>query len=53
MPLKPIELAPEVAKTFVKHMRAFYSEPSAIKRDEIAGDAAFLLEPHEGPQSSV
>jgi hypothetical protein len=40
MPAKPLELPPKVAKTFVKHMRDFYAEPSAIKRDRIAGDAA-------------
>jgi hypothetical protein len=43
MPSKPIELPPDVAKAFVKHMRDFYAEPSAIRRDHIAGDAAFML----------
>ena len=41
---------PRVAKTFVKHMRDFYAVPSAIKRDKIAGDAAFLLEPYWPPR---
>jgi hypothetical protein len=50
MPSKPIELPPKVAKTFVKHMRAFYSERSAIKRDKIAGDAAHLLKPYLPPR---
>ena len=45
MPQKPIELPPKVVKSCVKHMRAFRSEPSAIKRDKIAGDAAHLLKP--------
>jgi hypothetical protein len=43
-------LPPKVAKTFVKHMRAFHAEPSAIKRDKIAGDAAHLLEPYLPPR---
>jgi hypothetical protein len=51
MPCKPIELPAKVAKTFVKHMLAFYAEKNAIKRDQIAGDAAFLLEPHMPPRT--
>jgi hypothetical protein len=43
MPSRPVDLPPKVAKTFVKHMRDFYAEPSAIKRDRIAGGAAHLL----------
>jgi hypothetical protein len=50
MARKPIELPPKVAKTFVKHMRAYYAEPSAIKRDKIAGDAAHLLKPYLPPR---
>ena len=50
MPSKPIELPPEVAKTFVKYMRAYHAEPSAIKRDKIAGDAAHLLKPYLPPR---
>jgi hypothetical protein len=50
MPSKPIELPPKVAKTFVKHMRAYYAEPSAIKRDKIAGEAASLLKPYLPPR---
>jgi hypothetical protein len=30
---KPIELPPEVAKAFVRDMRAFHAEKSPIKRD--------------------
>ena len=33
---KPIELPPEVARAFVKDMRAFFAETHAIKRDAIA-----------------
>jgi hypothetical protein len=40
----------EVAKTFVKHMQAYYAERSAIKRDKIASDAAHLLKPYLPPR---
>ena len=43
-------LPPKVAKTFVKHMRAYYAEPSAIKRGKIAGDLAYLLKPYLPPR---
>jgi hypothetical protein len=36
MPRKPIELPPAVARDFVRDMKAFFAEPNAIKRDEIA-----------------
>jgi hypothetical protein len=36
MPRKSIELLRRVARAFVKDMRAFFAEPNAIKRDEIA-----------------
>ena len=36
MPSKPFELPPQVAKAFVRDMRAFFKEENAIKRDEIA-----------------
>ena len=34
---KPLDVPMEVAKAFVKDMRAYFAEPNAIKRDEIAG----------------
>ena len=34
----------QVAKAFVKDMRRYFAEPNAIKRDEIAGRQAWLLE---------
>ena len=37
MPRKPIELKLAVARRFVEDMRAFFAEPNATKRDEIAG----------------
>jgi hypothetical protein len=33
---KPLELPPDVAKRFVKDMRAFFAEEDATKRDVIA-----------------
>jgi hypothetical protein len=46
MPRKQLEVPPAVAQAFAKHMRAYYAEPSAIKRDKIAGDAAHLPKPY-------
>jgi hypothetical protein len=46
MPLKPVELPPAVARAFVKDMRAFFAEPSAIKHDEIASRQLFALKQH-------
>ena len=50
---KPIELSPEVAKTFVKNMRAFHAEPNAIKRDEIAARQARLLNHQHRPNTAL
>jgi hypothetical protein len=36
MPSKPLDLQMEVAKAFVRDMRAFFAEMNAIRRDEIA-----------------
>ena len=47
---KPIELPPEVARSFVKDMRAYFAEPNAIKRDEIAGRQMFVLRQYQGPR---
>jgi hypothetical protein len=33
---KPFDLPMEVARDFIKDMKAYFAEPSAIKRDEIA-----------------
>ena len=48
MPRKPIELPPEVARSFIKDMRAYFAEKDAIKRDEIAARQAWLLGQHLG-----
>jgi hypothetical protein len=36
MPRKPIELPPEIARAFVRDMKAFFAERNQIKADEIA-----------------
>jgi hypothetical protein len=36
VPGKPIKLPPEVAKAFVRDMRAFFAEKSNIKADALA-----------------
>jgi hypothetical protein len=50
MPRKPIELAPAVARNFLKDMRAFYAEKNSIKKDEIAARQAWLLDQHIKPR---
>jgi hypothetical protein len=47
---KPIELPPEVAKAFVKDMRAFHAEPNAIKQDEIAARQLQALREYASPR---
>jgi hypothetical protein len=49
MPRKPIELPPEVARRFIKDMRAYFAEKNAIKRDEIAGRQMHVLREYQGP----
>jgi hypothetical protein len=42
----------QVTKVFLKNVRAYFTEPNAIKRDEIAGRQAWLLdEPTSGSAS--
>jgi hypothetical protein len=45
IPSKPIELPTEVAKTFV---RAFHTEKSTLKRDEIASRQIHVLRQYQG-----
>ena len=40
----------QVAKAFVKDMRAYFAEPNAIKRDEIAGRQMHVLRQFQGPR---
>ena len=53
MPRKQLEVPPAVARSFVKIMRAYFTEKNLIKRDQIAGDAAFLLESHMRPNQRL
>ena len=41
MPRKPIELPPEVARAFVRDMRAFHAAKDSLKKDEIAAKSNF------------
>jgi hypothetical protein len=45
-----IELPPEVARRFVEDMDAFFAEPNAIKRDEIAARQLHALREHRRPR---
>jgi hypothetical protein len=46
MSRKPIELSPEVAKAFVRDMRAFHAAKDSLKKDEIASKQLWLLKQH-------
>lgn len=46
MPRKPLELPPAVARAFVLDMCAFFAEPNAIRRDEIAARQLHPLKQH-------
>jgi hypothetical protein len=48
MPRKSLELPPEVAKAFVRDMRAFHAEKSPLKRDEIASRQIHVLRQYQG-----
>jgi len=51
MPSKPIELPPEVAKAFVKDMRAFFkASGTGVRADAIAAQQAWLLNQHLRPR---
>ena len=50
MPRKPLELPNAVARAFVDDMRAFFAEPNAIKRDEIAARQLHAFREHQGPR---
>jgi hypothetical protein len=46
MPSKQFDLPMQMAKAFVHDMSAYFAEPNAIKRDEIAGRQAWLIAQH-------
>jgi hypothetical protein len=49
--IKPnMNLPPDVARRFVEDMEAFYAEPNAIKRDEIAARQLHALREHRKPR---
>jgi hypothetical protein len=50
---KQLELPPEVAKAFVRDMRAFHREKSQIKRAEIAARQRFALSQFQGPRDKT
>jgi hypothetical protein len=50
MPRKPIEPPPDIARDFVRDMRAFHAEKSPLKRDEIAARQTHVLRQYQGRQ---
>ena len=53
MPRKPLDLPMQVARQFVKDMRAYHAEPNAIKRDEIAARQLHALRQFKGPREKL
>ena len=47
MPRSPIELPPEVARRFVRDMRAYFAAPDSLKRDEIAARKLHAFRVHQ------
>jgi hypothetical protein len=47
---KALELPPDVAKAFVRDMRAYFKAKDQNKRDEIAGRQRFALSEFQGPR---
>jgi hypothetical protein len=50
MPRKLLELPTEIARAFVRDMRAFFAESHAIKRDEIAARQLTALRAYQRPR---
>jgi hypothetical protein len=46
MSSKPLDLPIEVAKAFVRDMRAFHAAKDSLKKDEIAAKQLWLLRQH-------
>jgi len=46
----PLDLPPEVARAFLKDMRACFAEREAIKRDAIAARQLNVLKEYQGPE---
>jgi hypothetical protein len=51
MPRKPFDLPMQIAKAFVKDMRAYHAERNAIKRDEIAARQLHVLRQFDMPRA--
>jgi hypothetical protein len=47
---KPLELPPAVARRFIEDMRAYFAEPKATKRNEMAARQLRVLRGHLGPR---
>jgi hypothetical protein len=47
---KPVELPPEVARAFVRDMRAYFKADGQNKRDEIAARQRSALSEFQGPR---
>ena len=47
---KPLDLPPDVARSFVQDMRAYFAEENQIKRDGIAVRQLRALREHQGPR---
>jgi hypothetical protein len=46
MARNPLDLPMEVAKNFIRDMRAYFVEPNSVKRDEIAARQLHALRQH-------
>ena len=53
MPQQPLDLPMQVAQAFVKDMKAYFAEPNAIRRDEIASRQAWLLQQHGSSKNKL
>jgi hypothetical protein len=50
MPIKPIELPPEIAQAFVRDMKAVFKAKTQLKQDEIAARQCWALQAFQGPR---
>jgi hypothetical protein len=50
VPSKPIELPPNVAKAFIRDMRAFFKAKNQLKQDEIASRQLHALWAFQRPR---
>ena len=48
---KPLDLPPDVARSFVQDMRAYFAEDNPIKRDGIAVRQLRALREPQGPRA--